>query len=136
MTQVKKSKTRKQNLMKKCDNKRSTLVKRRAGWKCEVDGCTNDKYLNAHHVFTRNNRSTRYDLDNWIALCPSHHTFSNTFSAHRTPMEFAERIIKKRWKKRYDDLKLKANKIWDKDYDKVVEYLDNKEKEINESKNS
>jgi hypothetical protein len=33
-------------------------------------------------------------------------------------------------------LKLKANKIWDKDYDKVVEYLDNKEKEINESKNS
>lgn len=141
MTQAKKSKkkkddSRKQSCMKKFDNKWSKLVKKRAGNKCEVDWCTKTKYLNAHHIFSRNNWSTRYDLDNWIALCPSHHTFNNKFSAHRTPLEFAEWLINKRWEEWYYDLKRKSKKLWDNNYDKIEKYLDDKEKELNESKDS
>ena len=121
--------TRKQEL-KAYDTKWSKLVKIRAWNKCEVDGCWKTTYLNSHHIFTRMNYATRFDLDNWICLCTGHHTFSNHFSAHRTPTEFTERVIKKRWKKRYDWLKLKANQIRDKDTDKIKFYLDNKEKEL------
>jgi hypothetical protein len=39
-------------------------------------------------------KATRLDLDNGITLCPSHHTFSHEFSAHRTPEAFT------RWFKR------------------------------------
>lgn len=129
---VKKEKklTRKQAL-KKYDEKWSKLVKIRAGNKCEVDGCDKTTYLNSHHIFTRNNYATRFDLDNGICLCSGHHTFNNHFSAHRTPMEFTEWIIKKRGQKWYDGLKYKANQIWDKDVEKIWIYLENKEKELN-----
>lgn len=121
-------KTRKQQ-MKKYDTKWSKLVKIKAWYKCEVDWCPKTS-LNSHHIFSRNNWSTRFDLDNWVCLCSWHHTLNNTFSAHKTPTEFTEFIIKKRGRKRYNKLKLKANKIRDKDYDKIKDYLDTKEKEL------
>lgn len=141
MTQAKKSKkkkddSRKQSLMKKCDGRWSKLVKKRAGNRCEVDGCPNTNRLNAHHLFSRNNFSTRFDLDNGICLCPSHHTLNSKFSAHKTPLDFDEWVKEKRWEERFDRLRRKANTIWDKDYEKVEKYLDDKEKELNESKNS
>ena len=129
ITKKKKKLSRKQEL-KKFDRKRSELVKVRAWFKCEVDWCWKTNNLNSHHIFTRNNYSTRFDLDNWICLCTWHHTFSNHFSAHRTPMEFSQRIIKKRWKKRYEWLKYKANQIRDKDYDRIKFYLEQKEQEL------
>ena len=129
ITKKKRKPTRKQQL-KKYDTKRSYLVKVRAGWMCEVDWCYRTTNLNSHHIFTRNNYSTRFDLDNGVCLCVWHHTFNNQFSAHRTPTEFTERIKEKRWSKRYATLKLKANQTWDKDYDKIKEYLDRKEKEL------
>lgn len=135
MTQVKlvrNEKTRKQKLMRKCDQKRSVLVKKRAWWKCEVDGCNKDSYLNAHHLFSRVNWNTRYDIDNGICLCAGHHTMSSNFSAHKTPLEFAEWVINKKWKERYDNMKRKSKMLWDKDYDKVMKYLEDKEQEINE----
>lgn len=127
--QVKKKKkpTRKQEL-KKCDIKWSYLVKVKAWFKCEY--CWIGEHLNSHHLFTRNNFSTRYDLDNWICLCAWHHTMSSKFSAHKTPMEFTERVIDNRWQTRYDRLKRKANTIRDKDTDKIKDYLDTKEKEL------
>lgn len=121
-------KTRKQQ-MKKYDAKWSKLVKVKAWYKCEVPWCTKTS-LNSHHIFTRNNRSTRFDLENWVCLCAWHHTLSSTFSAHKTPTEFGERIKETRWQERYDNLKRKANTIRDKDYDKIKEYLDTKEKEL------
>lgn len=48
---------------------------------------------------------------------------SNTFSAHKTPLEFAEWIIGERGQTWYDNLKLEAHQIRDKDYNKVREYL-------------
>lgn len=118
---VKKSNKRKVSLCDECDNKWSLLVKIRAWFRCER--CWKDKYLNSHHIFTRNNYSTRFDLDNWICLCSWCHTMSSIFSAHKTPLEFAERVIQKRWQERYDNLKIKAHSIRDKDYDKVINYL-------------
>jgi hypothetical protein len=44
--------------------------------------------LNAHHIFSRHNKSTRWDIDNGICLCAGCHVFSDQFSAHKTPSEF------------------------------------------------
>lgn len=127
-TKKKKAPTRKQQ-MKKYDNKRSHLVKVKAWNKCEVPWCTKWN-LNSHHVFTRTNYTTRFDLDNGICLCSRHHTLNPRFSAHKTPTEFTEWIKEYRWEDWYDELKLKANKTRDKNYDKVKDYLDAKEKEL------
>lgn len=72
----------------KFDKKWSEIVRQRDG-KCLVCGKT--EYLAAHHYIRRSVKSTRLLPDNGITLCPSHHTFSHEFSAHRTPEAF------KRW---------------------------------------
>lgn len=124
-----KTKKRKSEL-KICDDLRSKLVKIRAGFRCEY--CWDTKYLNSHHIFTRNNYSTRYDLDNGICLCSKHHTLNSSFSAHKTPMEFSEWIMEKRGRDRYDRLKLKTKSLRDKDYDKVEKYLIEETKKLTE----
>ena len=48
---------------------------------------------------------------------------SKAFSAHRTPLEFAEWIISQRGEERYNNLKTKSKQVRDKDYDKVKQYL-------------
>lgn len=121
MPKKKKTETRKQDLCDICDELWSKLVKVKARGKCEH--CWKTKRLNSHHIFTRNNYATRFDLDNGICLCSWCHTMSKKFSAHKTPLEFAEWIISVRWQERYDRLKLKAHSVRDKDYDKVEKYL-------------
>ena len=120
MPKKKKTTKRKANL-KICDNLWSKLIKIRAWFRCEY--CWKTGWLNSHHLFTRNNYSTRFDLDNGICLCKWHHTVSSKFSAHKTPMIFDERIIKERWQERFDRLKRKAKGVRDKDYEKVEKYL-------------
>lgn len=107
--------------LKICDELWSKLVKVRARFKCEY--CWKTTYLNSHHIFSRNNYSTRFDLDNGICLCVAHHTMSSTFSAHKTPMEFSDRVKEYRWEDRYQALKEKKNKLRDKDYTKVKQNL-------------
>jgi hypothetical protein len=85
----------------------SLLVKLRAGNKCEY--CGNRSYLNSHHIFTRKNRATRWDTNNGMALCPSHHTLDTHFSAHGTPTIFTEWIISKRSEQWHTLLRIKAN---------------------------
>lgn len=120
-----KRKTTKRKNLDYYDSLWSELVKMRAGYKCEY--CWKTSYLNSHHIFSRNNYSTRFDPDNWICLCSWHHTLNSNFSAHKTPLEFAEWIISVRWENRYFELKLKKNKCFDKDYERI-------EKELNERK--
>ena len=115
-----KTKKRKSDL-KICDDLWSKLIKIRAWFRCEY--CWKTNYLNSHHIFTRNNYTTRFDLDNGICLCSGCHTMSQKFSAHKTPLEFAERIIAKRWQERYDNLKAKSKQTWNKDYDAIEKYL-------------
>ena len=112
---------KKKSLLKICDELWSKLVKIRAGFRCEY--CWKTSWLNSHHIRSRTNYSTRYNLDNWICLCQAHHTLSSQFSAHKTPIEFIEWIKEQRWEERYDNLKLESNKIRDKNYKKVEQYL-------------
>ncbi len=87
----------------------SKLVKLIAGNKCEYCGKTT--YLNSHHIYSRSKRSVRWDVKNGICLCVGHHTFSSTFSAHKTPLEFVKWLENYKGTDYIDNLTLKANSI-------------------------
>lgn len=91
----------------KLDDAWSLLVKLKAGMACEYCGKTS--YLNSHHIFSRSKRSTRWNVDNGICLCVSHHTFNSGFSAHKTPLEFIDWLINKKGTPYIDRLRIKAN---------------------------
>lgn len=85
-------------------------VKERAGNKCEYCGKTEN--LNSHHIFSRSNQSTRYDLLNGCCLCSGCHTLSSKFSAHKTPAEFIEWLKEYRGLEAYELLRQKAKSIY------------------------
>lgn len=84
----------------------ATEVKERADWKCEYCGTTEN--LNAHHIFSRNKRSVKFDIENGICICAKHHVFSSDFSAHKTPTEFTIWVIEYRGMEWYERLRKKA----------------------------
>lgn len=92
----------------------SELVKLQANYKCEY--CGTDKNLNSHHIFSRSNRSVRWDEANGVCLCVSHHTFNSKFSAHKTPTEFTYWLESEYGRPFVDELRVKANstKKWTK----------------------
>ncbi len=94
---------------KRLDDVWRKIVKTRAENKCEC--CGIKRYLNAHHVVGRRNRSLRWNISNGVALCPKCHTFSSTFSAHQTPTIFSEWIIRNRGENWHEDLITTANTI-------------------------
>jgi len=46
--------------------------------------CGTTQRLSAHHIFSRKNRSTRWDTNNGVCLCLAHHIFW----AHKSPTDF------------------------------------------------
>jgi hypothetical protein len=94
---------------KQLDDAWSLLVKLMAGNQCEY--CGKQGLLNSHHVFSRSKKSTRWSLPNGICLCVGHHTFSSSFSAHKTPTEFTEWIKEKRGEDWYVRLRISAHSI-------------------------
>lgn len=50
-------------------------------------------------------------MDNGIALCPSHHTLSSSFSAHGTPIKFTDFLTKYRGENYVELLTYKSNQI-------------------------
>jgi len=110
------------NLLTPLENKLDKLwslkVKELAGYACEY--CGKDTTLNSHHIYSRSKKSVRWCLLNGVCLCVSHHTFSSTFSAHKTPAEFIDWIELNRGVTWLIGLKTEANKISDKI---TVEYL-------------
>ncbi len=86
----------------------SEAVKEKAGHKCEYCGAI--KYLNSHHIFSRSNHTTRWDIDNGICLCAKHHVLGN-FSAHKAPLEFSEWIKEIRGEKWFNELLSKSRKM-------------------------
>ena len=94
----------------KLDTAWSELVKLRAGMKCEIPLCYKP-VLNSHHIYSRSKRSTRWDVLNGICLCVGHHTFSSTFSAHKTVLEFVEWLTEYKGQPFIDRLRLKANTV-------------------------
>ena len=73
--------------------------------------CGKTDYLNAHHIYSRNNLSIRWNLDNGITLCAGHHTFSREFSAHQTPIEFTEWLVELKGCEFLAELKKKAHQV-------------------------
>jgi len=94
---------------KRKDDEWAHEVKVRANFRCEY--CGSEKNLNSHHLFSRSNRSVRWDVDNGICLCAGHHTFSSVFSAHKTPFEFTEWFKEYRGLENYLKLRIKAKGI-------------------------
>lgn len=83
------------------DNLWRFAVYKRAGDACEYCGSTGR--LNAHHIFSRSGFSTRWDIENGVCLCVSHHMFGN-ISFHKSPAEMIEWIKEKRGVEWYDEL--------------------------------
>lgn len=71
-------------LRNKLDKVWADIIKQKGS--CEYCGKTT--YLNAHHIFSRSNLSTRWEISNGVCLCVGCHVFSSKFSAHKTPTEF------------------------------------------------
>lgn len=92
---------------KKLDDAWSLAVKIRDEYCCQY--CGRKTTLNSHHIFTRSNKSTRWDISNGITLCVYHHTFSSSFSAHKTGIEFTYWLEEKRGKNWLNKLRMLAN---------------------------
>ena len=54
--------------------------------KCIVCGCPEP--LDIHHLVPREVTPLRYDIDNLVPLCKSHHKFSRVLSAHKNSVAF------------------------------------------------
>lgn len=99
----------------------SDCIKLKFNHKCAI--CESSDKLNSHHLISRTNYSTRWDLDNWICLCAKHHMLSSKLSAHKTMFEFVDWWLKKFWQKEYEKLLLKSHLPYVKDYNKTAKYL-------------
>lgn len=88
----------------------SLLVKLKAGMKCEYCGATS-KQLHSHHIYSRSKKSTRWHVQNGICLCVGCHTFSSRFSAHKTPLEFTQWLIRYKGQDYIDRLQIRANSV-------------------------
>lgn len=119
--QLGKRKVSVKKLQKHLDSLWSEKVKERDNFSCVV--CAKKEYLNSHHIYSRTNFSTRWDIDNGITLCSGHHTLKSDFSAHKTPTEFVEFLVKRYGQKFIDDLKNKKNSFYEFDYDEILRLL-------------
>lgn len=114
------------------DNIWAELVKWKADGQCEYCGKTTN--LNSHHLFSRSNHRLRWDLENGVCLCVSHHVLG-LISAHKAPLEFAEFMKGKRGLKWYGDLLEKSRSLEKVDKDAARGYLLGYKEKIKELEN-
>ena len=93
----------------KLDDAWALLVKLKANNQCEV--CGKRSPLNSHHIYSRSKKSTRWHVLNGICLCVGCHVFSSKFSAHKTPLEFTQWLLRYKGQDYIDRLQIKANTI-------------------------
>lgn len=89
--------TNKIKLLKTLKNRLQNLwreyILKKYNYKCVV--CEQIKLPNCHHIISeRVFVSMRYDIDNGIVLCPSHHKFGR-LSAHKNALWFCDSVLKK-----------------------------------------
>ncbi len=101
------------NIDGKLDNEWSIAVKILNNYECAV--CRIKHSLNSHHIYSRSNKSIRWDTDNGICLCVNHH-IGTKFSAHKTPVDFTGWLIKNKGDKFMDSLYLKSKITCKRDY--------------------
>lgn len=104
-----KTKTTLQKLEKKADDLWSLAVKLNYNSRCAYSWGTDN--LNSHHIESRTHRPTRWDIENGICLTSNHHTFSQVFSAHKTPAKFTAWLRDTKWDKYVDDLHRKSRGV-------------------------
>lgn len=79
----------KKSQIKKLDKIWSEKVKERAGYKCEY--CLESHgWLNSCHIIGRANRTLRWDLENGICLCYTHH---KAYDTHQIEHENIRKIV-------------------------------------------
>jgi hypothetical protein len=81
------------------------VIRELARHECEICGMRGN---NPHHIIGKRNMAVRFDFDNGVNLCPSHHTLSGSFSAHQTPVDFQEWLVEKRGEKWWNDLRIRS----------------------------
>ena len=116
-------KTQRQKVRHKLDKLWSQKV--RSIGKCEF--CGSKDSLNGHHIYSRTNLATRWDLNNGVCLCSGCHVF-RSLSAHKSPMEFSEWLIEQRGEEWLSELRLKAKSVVKytiADLEDILERLDN-----------
>ena len=86
--QIKYKKMTKKSGRNFCDELWSILVKTRDGYKCMV--CGEESKPNSHHLISRKVFKYRWDTSNGVTLCPNHHEFDVSFSAHTAPWALEE----------------------------------------------
>lgn len=110
----------------KLDNLALKTCKEEAGNRCEICGKGKDEVqLHAHHVIGRRHRSLRWDVDNLVCLCATHHVMGKQ-SAHENPFWFDKEIVGMRGEAWKYNLEKKAQVICKTDYQTVKDYLDGK----------
>ena len=90
------------------DNLWAKAVKVVGRERCLVCGKTT--HLNAHHFYSRSNRSIRWYLPNGCCLCSGHHVLCND-SAHKSPADFVDFMVNERGEEWLDDLRNRKNEI-------------------------
>jgi len=90
---IKKAFSSKKSLAKENLRLWAELVKLKAGNKCEWWNCRKTEHLNAHHIFSRSHKSTKFLPENGLCFCSGHHSLQ-TDSAHKDPF-FMMRLIGK-----------------------------------------
>lgn len=83
--------------------------------------CGSTSSLECHHIIKRRFRNTRWDINNGALLCQTHHIFAESH-----PREFAALLDKKYGEGFYDGLKKQGNQIFDGNYGKWEEQLEEK----------
>lgn len=90
----KSKKSEKKKLEKECMSLWAEIVKLKSKNKCEFFNCCNTENLNAHHIFSKGRfGNVKFDIDNGMCLCPSHHTLGKE-AAHKD-INFKDKILGK-----------------------------------------
>ena len=94
----KKKKVSRKSLTKRLDKLWSLAIRSRGRCDFQSEKCS--PQLQAAHIYSRKNRSTRWVLVNGLCLCVAHH-----FWAQQNPTEFGEFVIEKLGLDVYHELK-------------------------------
>jgi len=107
-----KKKSESKKIKESCDKLWSLIVRGRANNECQIPECPN-KGTDAHHIEGRG-LSVRWDLDNGICLCQSHHVFGKE-AAHATKYsgqkKFHRLMVDLYGSEFFEDLAFKSNQI-------------------------
>lgn len=96
--------TPKTKLQKKADELCSLVVRARDPI-CRL--CKAAPSRDAHHIFSRSHKNTRYDLDNLIGLCYTCHQPKG----HDDPCNMRDRIVTEIGQELYDDLRARSQVV-------------------------